>query len=292
MNRMHTIREAYQWASSFLQVHGFESHQFEAELILRRALQVDRARFFAILNDPWPTEIEPKVRAWLQKRSQGEPLQYIFGDQEFYGRLFKVNPSVLIPRPETELLVETVLQEAERVWGNRALHVVDVGTGSGAIAVTLAAERPHWQITAVDISGEALNVAKENASLYGVEKQIEWMEGEYLTPLLAKKAPLDILVSNPPYIPSAVVPTLEKQVSQYEPHLALDGGADGLEPYRILTRQLAEWDQQTRLVCFEIGETQGEDVAALVQKISDRVEVEVRTDLAGRDRIVVGWIEK
>ncbi|MBA4495941.1 peptide chain release factor N(5)-glutamine methyltransferase [Paenactinomyces guangxiensis] len=292
MGSVCTIRQAWQWASSFLQEKGTASPEFEAELLVRRCLEVDRARFFTMWNQPWPAEVQEQLSGWLERRAQGEPIQYILGDQEFYGRLFQVNPSVLIPRPETEILVETVLQEAEKEWGDQPLHVVDVGTGSGAIAVTLAAERPHWEVTAIDVSKEALNMARQNARQHQVEERIMWIHGEYLTPLLQGKAPLDILVSNPPYIPSAEVHGLEKQVSQFEPRLALDGGEDGLDPYRVLTNQLAQWNQPVQLVCFEIGADQGKAVSTLVANIAGQGEVSVRKDLAGLDRVVAGWIRR
>ncbi|MBA4541853.1 MULTISPECIES: peptide chain release factor N(5)-glutamine methyltransferase [Thermoactinomyces] len=283
------VREAFQRASSFLRGAGVESPEFEAELLLRRFLGVDRARFFLLFRDPWQEEWTAPFQNWLNRRAAGEPLQYIIGDQEFYGRLFQVNPSVLIPRPETEGLVETVLEEAERFLGKRALHVVDVGTGSGAIAITLALEKPEWQVTAIDLSSEALATAKDNAHRHGVKEKITWIHGSYLTPLLPDLPTIDVLVSNPPYIPSAVIPALEKQVQAFEPRLALDGGEDGLEPYRVLTEQFGKWSGK-RLVCFEIGADQGGEVAGLVKKISGAERVEIRQDLAGRDRVVIGFI--
>jgi release factor glutamine methyltransferase len=289
MNTSMSVREAFQWASSFLRAAGVDSPEFEAELLLRRLIGVDRARFFLVLPEPWKREWTGPLKNWLNRRAAGEPLQYIVGDQEFYGRVFKVNRSVLIPRPETEVLVETVLEEAERHLGKSALHVVDVGTGSGAIAVTLALEKPKWHVTAIDLSEEALASAKENARFYGVEEKIDWIHGSFLTPLLSDLPPLDVLVSNPPYIPSDVIQTLEKQVRAFEPRLALDGGEDGLEPYRVLTEQIGKWTGK-RLVCFEIGADQGSEVAGLVEEIPGVTRVEVKQDLAGRDRVVVGFI--
>jgi release factor glutamine methyltransferase len=249
MNRSRTIREAYQRASSFLRTAGVASPEFEAEWMLKRLLKVDRSRFFLLLPEPWPDSLNASLEDWLGRRASGEPLQYIIGDQEFYGRTFQVNPSVLIPRPETEVLVETIMVESEPFLGNGPLRVVDVGTGSGAIAVTLALEKPHWKLTAMDLSEEALKTAKANATRYGVANRVTWLHGSYLDPLLPTKPPIDILVSNPPYIPSEVVDTLEKQVKEFEPRLALDGGEDGLEPYRVLTRQFSAWSGK-RLICF------------------------------------------
>jgi release factor glutamine methyltransferase len=290
MQAKRTIREVYGGASSFLQERGILSHQWEAEWLLRRLLGVDRARFFMIWHEEMKEENEWRLQTWLQRRGQGEPLQYILGDQVFYGRLFQVNSAVLIPRPETELLVERVIQEADIIWQDQPLDVVDVGTGSGVIAITLACEKPHWQVIAVDISAEALQVARTNARLHGVEKKIRWIHDSYLNSFQKEKRPVQILVSNPPYIPTAVVPTLEKQVARYEPHLALDGGVDGLEPYRILTRQCAAWPHAPRLLCFEVGTGQAEQVAQLIKQIASEVTVSVYPDLTGCDRVVVGRV--
>jgi release factor glutamine methyltransferase len=286
-----TIREAWQKASSFLQQSGTDSPQFEAEYMMRRLLGVERAAFFAKMADPWPKRLEPKFREWLKRRGEGEPLQYIVGDQEFFGRVFEVKPGVLIPRPETELLVEAVLREGEKLFAGRPVHVVDVGTGSGAIAVSLALEHPHWQVTAIDISEQALSVARQNARKFGVKERIRWVLGSYLKPLEKEHPPIDILVSNPPYIRSGEIASLDKTVSCYEPRLALDGGADGLEPYRRITRQLSGWPKSPRLVAFEIGADQGEEVCGLVRQMPRITRVEVRKDLAGRDRMVLGWFQ-
>ena len=139
------------------------------------------------------------------------------------------------------------------------LHVVEVGTGSGIIATTLLLEQPDWRVTAIDISREALQVAQENAAFHGVGEHISWIQGEYLSPL-AREMYIDILVSNPPYIPSDVVTMLDKEVKDFEPRIALDGGSDGLDPYRKMMEQLQERTNRPRLVCFEIGAEQGEDV--------------------------------
>jgi release factor glutamine methyltransferase len=287
-----TIREVYRATSSFLQDHGILSHLWEAEWILRRLLGVDRARFFMIWDEEMEDGAEWRLQTWLQRRGQGEPLQYIFGDQAFYGRLFQVNPAVLIPRPETELLVEKVIVEADLLWSGQLVHVVDVGTGSGVIAITLACEKPHWQVSAVDVSAEALQVARINARSHGVEQKISWIHDSYLNFLQAERSPVHILVSNPPYIPTAVVPTLEKQVARYEPLLALDGGVDGLEPYRVLTKQCAKWSHAPRLLCFEVGVGQAQSVAQLIQGMAREVAISIYPDLTGYDRIVVGRVKE
>ncbi|TCW39272.1 peptide chain release factor N(5)-glutamine methyltransferase [Laceyella sacchari] len=288
MHREYTLREAYRRASSFLQDNGAEENaNFEAELLIRRLVGLDRTQFFMRLSDPFPTDLATKLEEWLRRRASGEPLQYIVGDQEFYGRVFQVSPAVLIPRPETELLIEAVIDEAERRFAEDELRVVDVGTGSGAIAVTLALEKPQWQLTAIDLSVSALEVAQMNAKRYGVREQICWLQGDLLAPLGAGLSDIDILVSNPPYIPSQTVYELERQVRDFEPYLALDGGEDGLSPYRRMVSALASVKAGPKLICFEIGADQGRAVAELLASVCQ--EVTVKQDLAGLDRIVVGW---
>jgi release factor glutamine methyltransferase len=294
MEGKRTIREAWHRASSFLRECGAGSPDFEAELMLRRLLGVDRARFFAEWNGQWPDCLDTWLSDWLKRRRDGEPLQYLLGDQEFFGRSFIVTPAVLIPRPETEILVEAVIREARAVFGGQPLHVVDVGTGSGAIAVTLALELPAARITAIDISEEALDVARENAVRHGVDGRIRWVCGEYLAPLLEEQDSADVLVSNPPYIPTEEISRLQKEVRDYEPRLALDGGSDGLDPYREMARQLRQWCGGPRRVFFEIGDGQGQDVRRILHDAFPGSEVRILPDLAGRDRVVAarltGWV--
>jgi release factor glutamine methyltransferase len=282
------IRVAYQTAASFLHHHGIASPEFEAEWLLRRLLNVDRTQFFMMWDENLTAEQSAQLERWLKRRSEGEPLQYLFGSQEFYGREFIVTPDVLIPRPETELLVEEVCQQINIIFGKQPLHLVDVGTGSGAIAITLALECPQLRVTAIDLSIPALQIAEENAKRLGVSKQIQFVHGDYLTPLLQNKSKVDVLVSNPPYIPTETIPQLEKQVRQYEPRLALDGGSDGLDPYRVLTEQVKELSEKPKLVAFEIGYDQGEEVEKLVRKIDEQITVWVKKDWQGHDRMVFG----
>ncbi|MBD1372114.1 peptide chain release factor N(5)-glutamine methyltransferase [Hazenella sp. IB182357] len=281
-----TVREAYQEASSFLQTIGIEDYLFEAELCIRRLLGVDRSRFFVMLSDRWPGEKSDQLVSWLDRRQQGEPLQYILGEQSFFGRTFYVDQNVLIPRPETELLIEAVIHKTKQKWADRSIHVVDVGTGSGAIAITLALECPHWHVTAIDVSKAALETAQKNARYHHIEDQITWIHGEYLSPLIEQKREFEVLVSNPPYIPTATIAGLEKQVRAYEPTLALDGGIDGLNPYRTLIKQLSQF-REPKVIGFEIGHDQGRAVAELIQTTQSHAEVEVQKDLAGHDRVIL-----
>lgn len=288
MHTGQTIREAFAWASSFLLKRGTESPEFEAEVLLRRLLGWDRTQLFTRMTEPFPSDLETRWKSWVERRVQGEPIQYIVGDQEFYGRDFIVSPAVLIPRPETELLVEGVLQEGKSLFGHQPVCIAEVGTGSGCISISIALEASSWTITTVDLSSEALGVAYKNASSYGVLERVELLQGDLLEPLMPMADQFQIFVSNPPYISSCEMLELEKQVRDFEPHLALHGGEDGLNPYRLICEGLALW-KNLRLIAFEIGADQGKAVESLVQSIPGVFKTEIRRDYAGLDRMVFGW---
>jgi release factor glutamine methyltransferase len=282
-----TIREALARASSFLRESGAKDPLFEAELMIRHCLDWDRTRFLTSMMDPIAPETIGQLDGLCQRRAQHEPLQYMFGSQEFYGRPFVVRPGVLIPRPETEILVEHVLQRADTIWQETdKLSVADIGTGSGAICVTLACERPDWNVATVDLSPEATAIARENAERLGAK--VRFLQGDLVEPLLLTGDQVDILVSNPPYIPSTDVDELDDEVRAYEPRLALDGGADGLDCYRRLCGALPKVLKAKALVAFEVGIHQAQDVGNLMKASGVIDEVEIISDLAGIDRVVIG----
>lgn len=282
-----TIREALTRASSFLREAGAKDPGFEAELLLRHCLGWDRTRFLISLTDPVPAEVVERLDELLWRRSRHEPLQYMFGSQEFYGRPFAVRPGVLIPRPETEILVEQVLLHARQLWPDTAvLDVADIGTGSGAICVTLACERPGWNVTTVDLSPDATAIARENAERLGA--RIRFLQGDLVQPLLAAGEQVDILVSNPPYIPSTDVDQLDAEVLEHEPRLALDGGADGLDCYRRLCQALPSVLKARALVAYEVGIHQSRAVADLLTASGVIADVQIVPDLAGIERVVIG----
>ena len=201
----------------------------DSELLMRRALGWDRARLVAHSNDQLPEEDAASFCALLDRRVTGEPIQYIMGEAEFYGLPFCVTPDVLIPRPETEHLVERAIELAAQFVSPR---IIDVGTGSGAIAVALARELPSARITAVDLSESALGTAKTNAKRNGADDRIRFLQGDLLAP--AERERFDMVVSNPPYVASAERETLAIEVREHEPPVALFAGADGLAVYRRL----------------------------------------------------------
>ena len=208
-------------------LRGLSTARQDAELLLRRTVARDRAWVIAHPDDELMPEQARQYESWIARRERGEPLQYITGEAEFYGLPFRVTPEVLIPRPETEHVVEKVLTLAGRFQQPR---IVDVGTGSGAIAVSLAHKLPHAQITATDICPQALAVARENAKRNGVV--LRFFSGDLLAPVAGEQ--FEIIVSNPPYVPSADRATLSVEVREYEPKLALFAGDDGLDVYRRL----------------------------------------------------------
>ncbi|RNB82027.1 peptide chain release factor N(5)-glutamine methyltransferase [Brevibacillus fluminis] len=284
-----TIREALLRASSFLQEHGCRDPRFEAELLLRHVLDMERASFLASLPDPMPDGAAERFQALCERRAAQEPLQYVIGTQEFFGREFLVRPGVLIPRPETEILIEKVLQYADRMWTKESeLAAVDIGTGSGAIALTLASERPLWAVSTVDLSTDAIEIARDNAKRLGLGDKVRFLHGDLLEPLLLHGEQVDVLVSNPPYIPSSDVLELDREVKEYEPLLALDGGEDGLNCYRRLCEALPAVLKEQALVAFEVGIHQAQDVARLMMASGVIDETAIVPDLAGIDRIVVG----
>lgn len=326
-----TIREAYVQASSFLRERGIMEPESNARQLAEHVLGLTRTELLLRFADPFPQEALAAWQEVLNRKAAGEPLQHITGEQEFYGRPFKVTPAVLIPRPETELLVEAILEHAPRIWpdggglggsgsrssgaepsslmigsagemtesaresqgtaglqpADRPLLVVDIGTGSGAIAVTIAGERPQWRIVATDLSPAALAVARDNAEQSGVSGRMEWLTGDLLQPVIAAGLAPDILVSNPPYIPSGDIAGLQPEVRVYEPLLALDGGEDGLTPYRRLVCQMAELPAYPALVGFEVGMGQAEAVAQLLADERQWDWVETVADLAGIARHVL-----
>ncbi|MDB5083261.1 MAG: prmC [Bacilli bacterium] len=294
-----TVREAILQASLFLDAHGVADARAQAEVLLMFALQWDRAKLFAELHTRWAqlSASGPQIaefESFALRRAQREPLQYILGGQEFYGRLFHVDKGVLIPRPETEILIESCLKCMREIWptseAGSEIRAVDIGTGSGAIAITLALERPDVEMHAVDLSPQALEVARLNARR--LQASVHFWQGDLLQPIRqAQIGPVQLVVSNPPYIPTGDIAGLQSEVTDFEPHLALDGGVEGLDMYRTLVEVLPAVmrSDQPRLVAFEVGIHQANQVADLLAQSGLFTNVAVEPDLAGIDRVVLGY---
>jgi release factor glutamine methyltransferase len=276
--------------AAFLEQSGATEPARHAEWLICHSLGWERSRLFLDWGQLFPQPLYEKLRAMVERRVQGEPVQYILGEQEFFGLPFEVGPEVLIPRPETELLVEEIIRLGRR-WeakNGRPPTVADIGTGSGAIAVTIAARCPDWRVIASDLSSSALAVAERNARLNGALDRVVFYQGNLLQPYIERGIAPDLLVSNPPYIRSADVPELQVEVAQYEPRLALDGGMDGLDLYRRIVAQLSDLPRLPDTVGFEVGQGQAYEVQELLVSIGFYPEVRMMKDLAGIDRHVIG----
>ncbi|WP_128896241.1 peptide chain release factor N(5)-glutamine methyltransferase [Longirhabdus pacifica] len=287
MNRNMTIFEAYQEASSFLtQKEIGQDVKNVCLIMLQHVLSVDHSTLLLRWHDPFPAQQLAQWQQMVQRKAKGEPVQYIVGEQHFYGLPFHVTQDVLIPRPETELLVEHILQMSELQPSHKKWCAVDIGTGSGAIAVTLAYERPNWNVCASDLSSSALQIAQRNAKHHNVN-HIAWAEGDLLQPWIEKKQHIDILISNPPYIPTEDVKQLQVEVVMHEPGSALDGGEDGLDFYRTLVKQLEQLPTYPNVIGFEVGIGQADDVAELLRS-TGTYEVEIIKDYNEIERHVIG----
>ncbi|NLX10790.1 MAG: peptide chain release factor N(5)-glutamine methyltransferase [Chloroflexi bacterium] len=274
------VDQALAWANHTL-ARASDSEALDAALLLAHVLDTDRARLIAHPEQPLSTAQAAEYRRLIMQRAAGTPVAYLTGQRAFYDRDFWVTPDVLIPRPETEHLIEAALAWAR---GRSDLRVVDVGTGSGAIAVTLAAHLPTAAVWAVDTSAAALTVARRNAARYGLQKRVTLVPGDLLDPLIQAGQDVDLIAANLPYIPSAELDTLP--VAQHEPRQALDGGPDGLDPIRRLLRQTPGVLAPAGLLLLEIGAGQGTQVAALAAGALPGAQIMILHDYAGHERVV------
>ena len=255
----------------------------DAELLLMHALKITRASLLANPQRELTHKEETRFDAMVAERATGKPIQYITGVQEFYGLEFAVTPDVLIPRPETEHLVEAVLA---RVSCDKPLSIADVGTGSGAIAIALAHALPLAQVQALDISEAALEVGLENAMRHCVVARVQFVQSDLFS--LVWTDDFDVVVSNPPYIPLADAATLEPQVRDFEPQIALFGGEDGLAVYRELIPQAAKMVRLRGLLVMEIGYGQREQIAEMLREPAGLWHgIKFLKDLQGIERVVV-----
>jgi release factor glutamine methyltransferase len=275
---MMTIREAWHFGRS--ELANSATPDTDARLLLEHVLGATHAFLVAHDEQPLTPTQEARYRRLIQRAIAGEPIPYLTGTIEFYGLEFYVNSSVLIPRPETELLVETAIRWA-RPRGT--LDIVDVGTGSGCIAVSLAAQLPQASIQAVDISAEALAVAQQNAARHAPERII-FRQGHLLNPIVGQ---VDLIAANLPYVAADEWTAVDRSVQRYEPRLALDGGTDGLDLIRELLSQAAEKLRPAGLLLLEIGWRQGAAVRRLAGQAFPTAEIKVQQDFADHDRLVI-----
>ena len=281
-----TIGDALQKGSAHLREVGIGSGNIEAALLLSMVTGLDRLRLLTYMSRELSPGEHDEFVTLIDRRTSREPLQYITGTTQFMGLDFEVSPAVLIPRPDTEILVEAVLDTEEVAGAREGVLIADVGTGSGAIAVSLASYLQYARVIATDISPSALAVARRNVETHGVADRVELLQGDGLNPLAAYKGGITHLVSNPPYIPSTDIPGLDPEVRDYEPRSALTPGEDGLAWYRMFESQGPDWVQSGGWLSVEVGMGQAESVAELLRADGRWESVALRRDLSGIDRVV------
>ena len=279
-----TIQALIKWATDDFRARGIESPRLDAEVLLAFALRTDRMQLVLDATRPLMPDELARFRDLVKRRRAHEPVAYLRGEREFYGRVFRVDARVLVPRPDTETLIDVSLARTERCsLGMRAL---DLCTGSGCVAITLARQRPTTRVHATDISAAALVVARANAQRLGAYN-VSFSEGDLFAGLDAYRGKLDLVTANPPYIPTAEVATLPPDIKDFEPRLALDGGADGLSLVRRIVEEAPSYLATGGVLALEIGAGEAPDVVRLLEA-RGFTSVTATRDLGRIERVVDG----
>lgn len=282
---MVTLVDVLKKTELYFKSRGIPSPRLDAELIIGHHLGLGRVDLYMNYDRPFTDEELAALRPSVRRRGQREPVAYITGTKGFWTLDLHVAPGVLVPRPDTERLVELALEQIEP---DEDCFVADICCGSGAIGLALASERPNLKLFSTDVSPSALECTRQNAITLGLKERVAILKG-HLLEAIPENRPIDYIVSNPPYIASAVLETLEPEVAKHEPREALDGGGDGLDFYRELVPAAAK--RARRAVFMEIGYDQGAAVSDLFQRANLK-DVRVVQDLAKNDRVVVGIVDR
>lgn len=308
-----TIGELIKLGMETLGEGEYNNPLLDSQLLLCYVLNVDKIYTYTHKDQEVSSQSVDKFLKLIDKRKSGYPLQYILENQEFMGLDFFVKEGVLIPRPDTEILVEYIIDLINKGHFNNkgSLKIVDIGTGSGAITLSLAHYIENSHIYSIDISDIALQVATENSKRLGLESKVTFLKGDLLEPLdkLGLHQSIDIIVSNPPYIPTRDIDGLQKEVAECEPMTALDGGEDGLDYYRRIIQESSQYLVEGGVLAFEIGYNQGNEVKELMSGTKGQEPcpsqskknrpcclrcfegIKIIKDLAGHDRVVVGTLK-
>ena len=283
---MWTVRSTLEWMRGYLERHGDEHPRLSAEWLMCAATGFSRIEVYMNYDRPLDAGELSILREGVKRRGAGEPLQYVTGEMPFRHIVLKCAPGVLIPRPETEILVDCVLEYIDKQDGPQ--HVLEIGTGTGCISLSIAGERPGTTVVATDISPDAIALATRNREALGCEDVVEIVHTDIAEGVEgADEAAFDVLVSNPPYIPSAIVDTLPREVGSFEPRLALDGGQDGLNVFRRIVQTAKGALREGGLMAFELHEDCLQ-LAAQDQQVNEHFQdIRIVKDLTGRDRILL-----
>jgi release factor glutamine methyltransferase len=280
-----TIAEALRAGTDRLAASGVATPRLEAELLLETASGQKKQQLLIYSSNTISDEVRARHRDLVARRCRREPLQQILGETEFYGLKFLVNEHVMAPRPETEILVEQVIKH----WRTGFRTILDIGTGSGCIAIALAKNLPECRVDALDISEKTLETARRNISLNGLAARVKPVLGDLFPD---GQTNYDAIVSNPPYIPTAEIDGLMPEVSRHEPRIALDGGPDGLDFYRRISAGLGQHLKRPGMVALEVGAGQAGEVTKILSNALTGLNIEVMKDLAGIERVIVASREK
>jgi release factor glutamine methyltransferase len=289
---MKKIVNVVTWAESELHQSGIENSYWEARWLLAFVLKTNLTDLIINGQKELSREQLKKFQNLIFKRKLRIPFAQIVSSQEFFDLKLKITPDVLIPRPETEILVEETMKIIGRGKGRgrKTPLIIDVGTGSGCIAIALAKNVPDIKVFAIDISQQALEIAKENAKKHNVSEKISFLHGDLFEPLRGIKNKVDLIISNPPYIATSQILELEPEVKDFEPIIAIDGGSDGLDFIRRLIEQSVIYLKPDGVLIFEIGYDQAEKVEKLLQKSGHYKDIEFKLDYAGIKRIVIAKV--
>ncbi len=283
---MLTVLESLKLSTEYLEKKGIESARLNAELLLAEILNCKRLDLYLKFDQPLKENEVDIYREWISRRGKFEPLQYIIGKVEFFGLQFKVTRDVLIPRSETEILVEEVINFAKDKSG---LKILDIGTGSGNIPIALAKNLTNAEIISVDVSTKAIEVAKENALLNSVESKVEFILSD-INHFKIETGLFDIVISNPPYVSAEEYPSLQKEIVEYEPSIALTDSNDGLDFYRTIAEKSKSFLKKEGKIFFEIGKEQFDDVEKILLK-NNFLNIKITKDYQQIERVISGELK-
>ena len=282
---MLTVLESLELSSQFLEKKGIESARMNAELLLAHILECQRLDLYLRFNQPLNKIETNTYRDYITRRGNFEPYQYIVGDVEFYGLKFFIDKNVLIPRQETEILIETILEKYPK---EEELKILDIGTGSGNIPISLATNLPEAKVISIDVSQDAIKIAEQNRELHDLKSRVGFIKSDILTDNLEKYySTFDLIVSNPPYVSDEEYKTLQKEIVEHEPSIALTDNSDGYKFYEHITKISKKLLKEEGSLFYEIGLGQTEKVVTILEQ-NGFTDIKVKKDYAEIDRVVSG----
>jgi release factor glutamine methyltransferase len=277
-----TVRRVLEWTTSHLKKHGSDTPRLDAEILLAHARGCPRIPLYTQFDEPLSDAVRGQMRDLVKRRANAEPVAYLVGQREFFSLSFRVTPEVLIPRPDTETLVLEILDETK---SRSSTKMLDLCTGSGCVAVSVAKNSPSVNVTATDISPAAIAIARENAERHHVSDRVELLESDLFSAIPAGTK-FDVIASNPPYVAAAEIETLDKEVAVHEPRLALDGGADGMDILKKIITAAPEFSVPGGLLLLEFASEQAEALVKFAEAHGAYEKISVREDLGKRPRVL------